>query len=88
MNIGDNNSWLSKPSTIKKLWIGFVVVLVLTVVAQFFVKVKGYFGVDDWFAFPAIFGFVSCLIMVIFAKLLGAFLKRDERYYDEGDTDV
>lgn len=82
MNDMKENSWLSKPSTIRLLWICFIVVLGLTVAAQFVVKVKGYFVVDTWFAFGAVFGFLACLLMVLAAKLLGVFLKREENYYD------
>ena len=64
------------------------IVLALTVVAQLFIYVKGYFGVDTWFGFGAAFGFLSCLAMVLFAKGLGFFLKRDEDYYGTGDDDV
>lgn len=80
--------WLARPATIRKLWWGFSAVLGLTVAAQLFVYVKGYFGADGWFAFGAVFGFLSCLAMVLFAKGLGAFLKRDEDYYADGDDDV
>jgi hypothetical protein len=62
-------------------------VLALTVVAQFFVYIKGYFGADGWFGFAASFGFLSCLAMVLVAKALGFVLKRDEDYY-AGDDDV
>jgi sterol desaturase/sphingolipid hydroxylase (fatty acid hydroxylase superfamily) len=79
------DSWLVRPSSIRILWIVFSIVLALTVLAQFFIKIKGYFGVDDWFAFGAVYGFGSCLLMVVFAKLLGFVLKRDEDYYSEED---
>ncbi len=36
---------------------------------------------DGWFAFGAIYGFLSCLAMVLFAKVLGWWLKRPENYY-------
>ena len=84
----DNLHWLVRPTTIRKLWWGFSVVLALTVAAQFFIYVKGYFAVDGWFGFGAVFGFLSCLAMVLFAKALGVFLKRKEDYYSAGDDDV
>ncbi len=84
----EQDHWLARPSTIRKLWWVFSAVLALTVVAQVFVYVKGYFGVDGWFGFGAVFGFLSCLAMVLFAKGLGFFLKRDEDYYAGGDDDV
>ena len=80
--------WLVRPTTIRKLWWGFSIVLALTVAAQFFIYVKGYFGVDSWFGFGAAFGFLSCLAMVLVAKGLGFFLKRDEDFYTAGEDDV
>ena len=84
----DKPHWLVRPATIRKLWWAFSIVLAVTVAAQFFIYVKGYFGVDGWFGFGAAFGFVSCLLMVLVAKALGFFLKRNEDYYAEGDDDV
>jgi hypothetical protein len=83
----DNSHWLARPATIRKLWWGFSIVLALTVAAQFFIYVKGYFTTDGWFGFGAAFGFLSCLAMVLVAKALGFVLKRGEDYY-AGDDDV
>lgn len=80
-----DDHWLVRPQTIRWLWIGFSVVLALTVLAQFLIKVKGYVGVDGWMGFGAVFGFLSCVAMVLFAKALGFVLKRDETYYKEGE---
>ena len=85
---GTQDHWLTRPATIRKLWWGFSVVLALTVAAQLFFYVKGYFGIDGWPGFAAVFGFLSCLAMVLVAKGLGFVLKRPEDYYDEGDDDV
>ena len=81
------DAWLARPESIRLLWKLFAIVLALTVVAQFFIKVKGYFGVDGWLGFAAIFGFVACLLMVLVAKALGLVLKRDQDYYKE-ESDV
>ena len=75
--------WLVRAKTIRLLWIGFAVILALTVLAQLFVPVPDYFTVDGWFAFYAVFGFVTCVGMVVFAKLLGYLLKRPDTYYDD-----
>ena len=80
--------WLTSPANIRKLWWGFSIVLALTVAAQLFIYVKGYFDVDGWFGFGAVYGFLSCLAMVLIAKGLGIFLKRNEDYYGTGDDDV
>ncbi|MEX1994143.1 MAG: hypothetical protein WD929_05730 [Steroidobacteraceae bacterium] len=79
--------WLSRPGSIRTLWRVFVAVLALTVAAQLVVHVHGYFRVDGWFAFSAIYGFLACVAMVLFAKLLGLVLKRRDSYYEEPDDD-
>ena len=45
-------------------------------------------SVDGWFGFGAVFGFLSCLLMVLFAKALGVFLKRPRDYYPEYRDDA
>jgi len=75
--------WLLRQENIRKLWIGFIAVLVLTVVAGLFVHQHESFGIEDSFAFFAWYGFITCVGMVVFAKLLGIFLKRPEDYYDK-----
>ena len=73
--------WLSRPSSIRTLWIGFAVVLALTVLAQVLVDLHPHFVLDQVFGFHAIFGFVSCVGMVLFAKAIGWLLKRRDDYY-------
>jgi hypothetical protein len=75
--------WLVRPKTIRLLWWIFGVILALTVAAQFFIHLHEYFTVDGWFGFYAVFGFVSCLGMVLFAKVLGFVLKRPDTFYDD-----
>ena len=86
--MSDQGHWLTRASTIRKLWWGFAVVLALTVLAQLIWYVKGYFTVDGWFGFGAVYGFVSCLLMVLVAKGLGVFLKRPNEYYREQEDDA
>ena len=82
-----DDHWLARPTTIKLLWRVFAAVLALTVLAQAGISIKGYFGVDGWFGFGAVYGFLSCLAMVLVAKGLGYVLKRDEDYYAAGEDD-
>ena len=81
----ESDHWLARPSTIRLLWRVFAVVLIALVALQVVIKIKGYFGVDDWIGFGAAFGFLSCVAMVVFAKGLGFILKRDDNYYREDD---
>jgi hypothetical protein len=87
MNAREEDAWLARPSTIRLLWQVFALVLAASVAAQLAFKVKGYFGVDGWLGFGAAFGFLSCVAMVLFAKVLGWILKRPENYY-AGDHDT
>jgi UPF0716 family protein affecting phage T7 exclusion len=75
------DAWLVRPSSIRILWRFFLVFLNLNGLAQLVIKIKGSFGFDSWIGFGAVFGFISCLLMVLFAKALGMFLKRDQEYY-------
>lgn len=75
--------WLVKPESIRRLWQIFAGVLAATVVAQLFVPVHPHFGVDGLFAFSAAYGFITCVAMVVFAKVLGWWVKRDDDYYPE-----
>ena len=83
----EDDAWLARPSTIRLLWRLFAVVLAASVAAQLLFKVKGYFAVDGWLGFGAVFGFLSCVAMVLFAKAMGWILKRDETYYAEPEDD-
>jgi len=83
MNAPNDDHWLSRPGTIRRLWVGFAVLLALTVVAQFVIDIKGYFGLDGWPAFAAVYGFGACVAMVLVAKMLGVVLRRPDDYYDD-----
>lgn len=77
-----NVHWLLRSENIRKLWQMFIVILFITLVAGFFVHQHEPFGIEDSFGFFAWYGLITCVGMVIFAKLLGLFLKRPEDYYD------
>lgn len=87
MDKSKQDHWLVRPSSISLIWRLFIGVLAVTVLAQLLVDVKGYFGIDGWFGFGAVYGFLACLAMVLIAKLLGFVLKRDEQYYNGGESD-
>ena len=88
MTQNNKQHWLTRQATIRKLWWFFALVLAATVLAQTVVYVKGYFVVDAWFGFGAVYGFLSCLIMVLVAKGLGTLLKRPNDYYNRSDDDA
>ncbi len=77
----EKNHWLVRPPTLRWLTALSLLVLAMTIAAQWWFPYHGYFGFDGWPAFAALFGFLSCLLMVLVAKLLGLLLKRPEDYY-------
>jgi len=74
-------SRLSRPGTIRVLWIAFIAVLAVTVAAELLVHLHPRFRLERWFGFHAAWGFLSCVAMVLFANLLGVFLRRPDDYY-------
>lgn len=75
--------WFDHPRNIRRLRIGFYIVLVLLVIPDFFIhKHALFYSVEAWPGFYALFGFVSCVIIIVVSKLLGFWLKRGEDYYD------
>lgn len=65
------------------LWRIFIAVLALTVAAQFFVESHPHFAPERVFGWNALYGFLACAALIVGAKALGWFIKRDERYYDD-----
>lgn len=77
-----DDHWLARADTIRRLWIAFALVLVATVVVDLGIEHHPYFGLDGTLGFGAWFGFASCVALIVFAKALGALLKRSDSYYD------
>jgi hypothetical protein len=74
--------WLVRPGTIRLLWVIFLLVLALTVLASLFTEGHAVFRLEGSFAFYAWYGFLTCIGMVLIAKLLGRLLHRKDSYYD------
>ncbi len=77
--------WFDKPDNLKKLRIFSYVILAASVVAEFLIP--SHAAHHPWDKIPgiyALFGFVTCVAMIVFSKLVGQFwLKRKEEYYDK-----
>lgn len=78
-----DDHWLTRPATIRLLWIVFIAVLALTVAAGFWWPGEPHFEIERLFGFNAAYGFLVCAAMILGAKALGVVLKRREDYYEE-----
>jgi hypothetical protein len=81
----DKTHWLDEPRNVKHLWRGFLVVLALTVLAEWVVHLHPHFEVESVFGFHAGFGFMVCAAMIVVAKALALVLKRPDSYYGKRD---
>lgn len=83
--MNDNPHWLDRPTNVKFLWRGFIVILALTVLAGFFVDSHPHFAIEAMWGFSAWFGFLGCIGMIVVAKGLALLLKRHDTYYGQRD---
>jgi len=73
--------FFDRPENIRKLWIFLYVCCGLTLIPDFFTHREAHFVVDGFFGFYGLLGFVSCVALILFSKLVGLFLKVKEDYY-------
>lgn len=74
--------WLVRPKTIKLLWVLGIVLLAFVTWLGTTVHPHATFGIEGTLAFYSWYGFVTCVGMVVFAKLLGLILSRKDTFYD------
>ncbi len=79
--------WLVRPATIRRLWQGFVALLVLTLVAERFVEAEPHFDVERMIGGYALYGFFACAVLILFARLLAVAIKRPQSYYEEREQE-
>lgn len=78
-----DDHWLTRPSTIRRLWQVFIAVLAATVLAQLAVELHPHFAPERLFGFNALYGFLACAALILLAKGLGLFIKRKDDYYGD-----
>ena len=62
--------WLDRPGSVDRLIWLLIGLSAATVVADFFYHKHGHWGFQEWFGFDAGYGFVSCVGLVLAAKVL------------------
>jgi hypothetical protein len=67
---------------------GLVVLCALAFAADLFYEKHPHFGFEGWFGFYAVYGFVGSVGLVLSAKWLRRFLRRDEDHYERAERDA
>lgn len=68
-----------RESTLRRLWVGFALALLLTLVAEILFPAEAYFGWDGLPFFHAGLGFGACMLLVGAAHLLCLFFGTSNR---------
>ncbi|MEE2711768.1 MAG: hypothetical protein VX913_03250 [Planctomycetota bacterium] len=74
--------WLDKPGSVGLIIKGLTLVCVLVVAADLLYHKHGHYSFEKWPGFHAIYGFISCVLLVLAATQMRRLVMRDEDYYD------
>jgi hypothetical protein len=86
--VSDEQGWFDKPRNATRIVYGLYAVCAALLVAELVIDRKPEFnGVESWFGFYAVFGFLAYCFIVNAAKLLRKVVRRPENYYESGGTD-
>ena len=74
--------FFDKPKNVQRFLFGFYIALAVLLIVDFFIHKHAEFSWEKAPDFFAVYGFVSCVLLIFIAKILRLFIKRDENYYD------
>lgn len=75
--------YFEQPNVGKAVRYIFYASLVLLLILEFFIEKHPYFSWAAFPAFNAVYGFISCVVIIVVAKVLGKlWLQKGEDYYD------
>ncbi|MFT5158983.1 MAG: hypothetical protein ACI9ZD_000579 [Paracoccaceae bacterium] len=80
--------WVDKPGSATKLFYGLAVVCLLLFLADFTYETHGHFEVEAMPGAYGIYGFAMFTALILVAKALRFFIKRDEEYYGDKAIDA
>jgi hypothetical protein len=78
----DKRYWLDDSRNIDRIFYGISWICVLLTLSDLFYHKQGHLPWEDWFGFYGLYGFISCVGLVLLAKQLRKVLGRKEGYYD------
>ena len=79
--------FFDKPATRKAIWVILIGLCTVFGLAGFIVDTHGYFSVEDFGLFYAIFGFAVFAFIVLVGQHLRKLLMRPEDYYEGNDDE-
>lgn len=79
----DKRGWFDKPENLRLFLKLFYASLVVLLIADFFIEKHPEFPFEAAPSFFAVYGFISCVMLVLVAKVLRMFLMKGEDYYDD-----
>lgn len=80
--MSDNHRWLDAPRNVRRIVYGLYLSCGLLLLADLVYAKHPHFPFESWFGFYPVFGFVVSFTLVLTAKKLRRFLRRDEDYYE------
>lgn len=82
-NTDEKTYWLDQPRNVDKIVYALCAICAVLVLLDLFYHKHTHFAFENWFGFFAWYGFIMCVALVLAAKGMRVFLKRDEDYYDD-----
>lgn len=79
---GERKYWLDDSRNIRKIYSGLWIFSAVLVTADLFYEKHVEFPIERLVGFFGLYGFVSCVLLVLAAKQLRKIVGRDENYYD------
>ena len=68
----------------KKIIYGLIILVYISpYLYSFYDFEKVHFNIDNMIGFYPIYGFISCLGLIIIAKMFAVFFKKEDTYYDD-----
>lgn len=74
--------WLDDPAHVTLIYRTLIVTCLVLVVLGVPLAMRGHFRWEAWTGFYGLYGFVSCVTLVLIAKGLRRILRRPDDYYD------
>ncbi|MEW5912160.1 MAG: hypothetical protein AB1814_06365 [Thermodesulfobacteriota bacterium] len=81
MSVSEKKGFFDKPGNFRRFLTAFFAALVVLLLVDFLVSKHGHFSWEQAPEFFAAYGFVSCVVLVLAARVLRRLVKRPEDYY-------